>query len=686
MVHRSQHKVEQTRPGTLVWGESVLRFLERGWLWLRTMVGKWIPEALHPLTQLGAIANVTFIIAAITGVLLLFWYVPSVHKAYTSLEMMKQSPWLAQLLRSLHRYSSDACMLFVLLHAIQIILARKITGPQWLAWITGILAMATLWFVGWTGYWLVWDDRAAQIAVGTSKLLDVLPIFADPLSRSFLVNSSVNSLLFFIIFFFHMLIPLVFAVLIWIHITRLSLSRFLTNSRMTVAICISLVAISLFFPAFSSKPAAMQAVPSTLGMDWFYMLPIYLTERLQGGTLWALSMGVTLIALSMPWWLARRRAPAAVINASRCNACNACYTDCPYNAISMIPREGKYPLLAQVDPAKCVGCGVCVGSCDSYGVTFPALEPLDVRKQMDGWLDESKEKDAPMVAFVCAESAASSLHVDEVTGLCDELPGYRVRPVPCSGWVHMLTIERAIRHGADGVLVAGCGPDAACRLGDTWTTQRIEGKREPQLREDKLNGKPLLHVSFERSEPEAFLKTAKAFREQTKAPPKDSFQRIGAGLVTIVVLMGLGWLIWGLSDATYQSAADQRPMLVVSFKHPGQLIKAKALSKKEQEKLLPHMRGMKQVQRKRVPVRLRVWVDGAIVTQRSFRPKGIFEDGNSIAIERVPVKAGLHKVRVEISDTPNSKEWNYKTSRNIRFRPSYRRVVLFNKVRGFQWH
>src|SRR5690606_26633012 len=105
-------------------------------------------------------------------------------------------------------YSSDACMLFVLLHALQALGARKVGPARRLPWIAGLVMVGVIWLDGWTGYWLVWDEAARQVALATAAFLDVLPIFPEPLARSFLVDDGVNSLLFFVVFFIHMLIPL----------------------------------------------------------------------------------------------------------------------------------------------------------------------------------------------------------------------------------------------------------------------------------------------------------------------------------------------------------------------------------------------------------------------------------------------------------------------------------------------
>jgi coenzyme F420-reducing hydrogenase delta subunit len=53
----------------------------------------------------------------------------------------------------------------------------------------------------------------------------------------------------------------------------------------------------------------------------------------------------------------------------------------------------------------------------------------------------------------------------------------------CSGQLPPAFVEYALRQGADGVVVTGCGEcDCAFRLGNAWTEQRLRGQREPHLR------------------------------------------------------------------------------------------------------------------------------------------------------------------------------------------------------------
>lgn len=681
-------QVSQARAEPDVRGERVFRFLDTCFIYLNSLVNRSIPAAFNPFVQLGAVANTTFVIALITGILLLFWYSPSVNQAYGSMLDIESSVFFAALIRSLHRYSSDACMLFALLHGCQILFARKVGGARWIAWVTGITLVGLLWFAGWTGFWLVWDERAQQIALGSAKLIDTLPFFQDPFSRSFLTDTGVNSLFFFIVFFIHMLIPLAFGIILWVHVIRLNKTTFFTNTSLSAIITVSLILLSAAWPAKVADPARMQIVPSGFDLDWFYLLPIFLTDRLQGGALWILTLTGTTLVLSVPWWIAKKRAQPAVVHEESCNGCTQCYIDCPYNAINLLPRpkeRGLSAVFARVDPSKCVGCGVCVGSCDSYGIDQARLPVLDVRRWINQHAAEKTGDENRFIAFICAESAGSALHLDSF-GNCDVLPGYQVVPVPCAGWVHMLTVERALRKGAKGVLIAGCDTNMACRKGATWTQERLDGIREPEFRlADKPASQQVRFVRFDRTNQQEFLESATAFRQGEKPDatgntPKSARNMYITALILILMLGGLtGWL----SNAPYQSPTMNHGELVVTFKHAGQHVEAQQSTNDNDR--LSHMQGATATRMVRMPVRLKVLIDDVEHLSRSYEAGGLFNDGSSVAVETFSVSPGVHKVEVFIGDSENPNEWNYSDSASVSFTASERRIVQFEVSSAFSW-
>lgn len=672
--------------------KGVLRGLERIFLLFDRAVGKVLPESLNPLLHTGAIAMVCVFVATVSGIGLLGWYRPSVVQAWQSVEAMGAEPFTAGFLRSLHRYSSDAAVMFGAIHALRSLLEGRLGGARWLAWVTGGILMALLWAIGWSGYWLVWDMRAQMVATGTTKMMDSLPIFSDLVSRSFITDEGVNSLVFFVVFFFHMLVPLALGVVAWIHINRLSRPRFLTDRPMTVWTLGLLLLLCVFYPATSAEPARLTAFVGELTMDWWYLIPLALTERLSGGELWGIVLVSSGVFFSMPWWLSSRRLKSAHVVVPRCNECTKCYADCPYAAIEMVPRtdgNSKFATQAFVIESKCVSCGICAGSCDTAGIGVPSFDSIEQRRRIEAWLEDAVAKgEAPHLGFICAESAGAGLAVDPTTGISPELPGYRLLRVPCAGWVHPLMVERALRHGAAGVMIVTCGPgECLYREGGLWTEQRMTGAREPSLRSDKVSPDQITLLGLDRTRKAELIARASALRTDPSLPPRGGRNRVVGWVSAALLAIGFAALTGVVSDWGYAASGVVQSEFVVSFSHPGVSGEnCRTLSEEELAKIPIHMRKPLQCDRSRSAVRVAVHIDGVEVLRRSIPPAGIWGDGSSVALERIPVDAGPHDVQVAIGDTANEDEWSHRDERTLDFTLEDRRVVVFDRVSGFKWH
>jgi ferredoxin len=664
-------------------GEGALRAADRLFLRLEAAVDRLVGPGMNPLTQTGAVANVALVVALVTGVALLLWYTPSIHLAHASVEAMGAAPLTAGLVRSLHRHASDACMAFVLLHAARLLAARRLTGPRWVAWVTGLVLLALLWVVGWLGHWLVWDERARQVALGTTHLLDALPIFADPPGRSFLTDAGVNSLLFFVVFFAHMLLPLGLGAALWLHLTRLARPRFFPDLRLAGWVVLALVGAALVHPASLAPPARLQVVPGAMTIDAWYLGAVALTDRVGAGLLWALLLGAGAVAVSLPWALLRRRPPAAAVAAERCNGCTRCARDCPYEAITMVPHSARtdVPIMALVDPERCVACGICAGACDAVGINLPSPRTDVERRRVDAWLEAAPA--GVDLALVCGEAA--DVAVDPATGACAELPGYRVLRVPCAGWVHALTVERALRRGAGRVLVATC-PQGSCtyREGPRWTRDRLEGRRDPALRADKVDPARVRIVEVDPGRRGDLARLAALAR--AGAPPPGPPRRGRAVVAGALLSAALAALVVAPGETPYAPPPLEAPELVVSFKHPGQVSEVRRrVSDAELAATPPHMRRAFITERRRAPVRLRVTVDGVVALARVIPPGGLWGDGPSVAVERVALTPGSHRVEVAVGDGHDDARWEHVSERVVEARAGERRVVLFDRTDGFAW-
>ena len=74
---------------------GLLKRFDSGLMRLDDVVARVLPDELNPLARTGAVAMTTFIIACITGVLLLVWYRASVFHAFDSVAAMSEAPFTA---------------------------------------------------------------------------------------------------------------------------------------------------------------------------------------------------------------------------------------------------------------------------------------------------------------------------------------------------------------------------------------------------------------------------------------------------------------------------------------------------------------------------------------------------------------------------------------------------------------
>ncbi|MCA8913024.1 MAG: cytochrome b N-terminal domain-containing protein, partial [Planctomycetes bacterium] len=560
--------MDDARPDRPLRGEPLLAAGDRTLLKAERLVGRGLPRAYNPLAWTGALAGFNFILAAITGIILLFAYDTSVHSAHASIAAMQQQPWGMGLVRTMHRYSSDACVLFAVIHGIKVFLARKFTGARWIAWITGLLLLGMVWLDGWLGYWLTWDQRAQAIAVGSAQVLDVLPIFPEPLTRSFLTNDGINSLIFFAVFFAHVLLPIPIGIMIWIHLVRLKKPAFLPGRNMMIAVALVLIVASLVVPATLAQPADMRVFPDHFDMDWFYLLPLFFTDRMAGGWFWLFAIGLLAGLSSLPWLLARPRKQPAKADQKTCNGCTQCFQDCPYEAISMVKVEGKENLVSLVDPKRCVSCGVCVGSCDPGAMRYEDLDRRTVRDRVLGWMQQGGPK---AVAFLCADGAGRHVRFDLSTGLTEELPGFRVVGIPCAAWLHSSLVELIVRKGGRVLLVACDGSEPRCRLGSEIAALRVAGKRDPVFDEKRIPAGAFQFVQLESTRPEDLRTAAARFLDvlaQPEVPVRTAPPlRVLIGAATVLLLLAA---LLGISRLAYIAPSRPPSMLVVAFKHAGQ--------------------------------------------------------------------------------------------------------------------
>ncbi len=118
---------------------------------------------------LGLIALYLFLILSVTGILLMFYYVPATEHAYQNMKDLEFVVTAGQVLRNMHRWSAHLMVVFVLVHMCRVFYTAAYKPPREFNWIIGIVLLLLTFGLSFTGYLLPWDQLAYwAITVGTN--------------------------------------------------------------------------------------------------------------------------------------------------------------------------------------------------------------------------------------------------------------------------------------------------------------------------------------------------------------------------------------------------------------------------------------------------------------------------------------------------------------------------------------
>jgi ferredoxin len=440
------------------------------------LVNRLYGSHFNPLYQSGTIAVALLLVLLLTGLWLVLFY--RVGTPWDSVARITQDRWVGNWVRGVHRYASDAALVATLVHAIRIFVQRRTWGPRALAWVSGVVLLALVVVCGVTGFVLVWDDFGRTMTVEAARVLDALPILSEPVSRAFLGERPVPGTFFFLTLFVHLTIPLGIGLVLWLHVSRIARPTLLPPRRLIFAIVGLLLAAALLVPLGMEPEADAFSTPGRLTVDWFYAWWLPFTSMLPPGWVWLSGIAATAVLLLVPRWTrpAPGERPPSWVDEGICVGCRQCAWDCPYDAITMVPRDdGRAEVVARVDPARCVSCGICAGSCAPMGVGPPRRTGRDQIEQVRRFLAEADRKTGELVAIACVHGAGA------VPDLIRR-EGAAMYPVDCAGNLHTSVLELLVRGGAGGVLVVPCPPrDCRNREGPRWLHARIYEGREAEL-------------------------------------------------------------------------------------------------------------------------------------------------------------------------------------------------------------
>lgn len=174
---------------------------------------------------LGLIAFYLFIILTITGVLLMFYYIPSIERAYNDMKDLEFAVSYGIILRNLHRWGAHGMVAFVFLHMCRVFYTGGYKQPREFNWGIGVVLLIVTLFLSLTGYLLPWDQLAFWAITIVANLIGTSPpeaIVGANMRRIVLGGTIVGQNALIRFYVMHVIVlPLVAAALIGVHFWRI---------------------------------------------------------------------------------------------------------------------------------------------------------------------------------------------------------------------------------------------------------------------------------------------------------------------------------------------------------------------------------------------------------------------------------------------------------------------------------
>ena len=126
---------------------------------------------------LGGLSFFLFLVLTITGVYLMFFYVPSATQAYNDILRIQSEVVFGLLTRNVHRWAAHLMVFFVFLHMMRVFYHGAYKPPREFNWVVGVVLLFLTLFLSYTGYLLPWDQIAYWAITIGFNFAESAPIF-----------------------------------------------------------------------------------------------------------------------------------------------------------------------------------------------------------------------------------------------------------------------------------------------------------------------------------------------------------------------------------------------------------------------------------------------------------------------------------------------------------------------------
>jgi ubiquinol-cytochrome c reductase cytochrome b subunit/cytochrome b6 len=247
---------------------------------------------------LGGTPLYMFVVQIITGIMLIFYYVPDADKAYESVAYITYTAKYGWLIRSIHRWSSNIMIAALILHMMRVFFTQTYRRPREANWMFGVILFLLTLMFGFTGYSLVYEQMSYwAMKVGTG-IAGATPFIGGWIADFMRGGSEIGQNTLTRFYLFHVvLFPVITMMAVGIHLYLIRThgvselkfkgddkkekktfplfpDHVYTELIMVSIIMVVLVVLSLLFPAQLGERANPNETPLHIKPEW-YFYPVF---------------------------------------------------------------------------------------------------------------------------------------------------------------------------------------------------------------------------------------------------------------------------------------------------------------------------------------------------------------------------------------------------------------------------
>ena len=246
----------------------------------------------------GGITLFLFGIQVITGILLMFYYRPTVAEGFDSVRFLMTRVEFGWLIRSIHSWSANLLIFVAFVHMFSVVFTHAYRPPRELTWATGIVLLGLMLGFGFSGYLLPWNQISYFATKVGTDVAGSAPVIGESIARILRGGEDVGAATLTRFFALHViLLPLITSSLIalhvilvqkngmstppWISAARVRQMKFFPNFFLRevmvwYAALAILGALAAIFPwELGEKADPFASAPKGIRPEWYFLAQFY---------------------------------------------------------------------------------------------------------------------------------------------------------------------------------------------------------------------------------------------------------------------------------------------------------------------------------------------------------------------------------------------------------------------------